>query len=52
MNGNAPSLATSIAFICITCYRKTSVRFDKLKASFEEMMTLQYFSVCKINNFM
>jgi len=31
MNGNVPSLATSIAFICITCYRKTSVGFDKLK---------------------
>jgi len=31
MNGNAPSLATSIAFICITCYRKMSARFDKLK---------------------
>jgi len=31
MNSNAPSLATSIAFICVTCYRKTSVGFDKLK---------------------
>jgi hypothetical protein len=31
INGNAPSLTTSIVFVCITRYRKTSVSFDKLK---------------------